>query len=140
MKINPDCIRDILLYLEKNLYLTENNSFSIITLNSLYENLEYKKDDIWYSVYNLHQMRFIEGRISPAAHDKLFFCEIHNITWEGHQFLNTIRPKSIWEATKTKAKQIGGMSLHSLSTISMSIATAIATNPEFIQSIVEKIK
>jgi hypothetical protein len=53
--------------------------------------------------------------------------------------LNTIRPKSIWNATKDKAKQIGGMSLHSLSTLSMAIANAVVTNPTFIQSIVDKL-
>lgn len=139
MKINPDCIRDILLYLEENLYLAEDN-FSEINLTQLCENLSYNKDDIWYSVYNLYHIRFIEGRINDAGNHKMFFCDIQNITWIGHQFLNSIRPKSIWEATKEKAKQIGGMSIGTLSTLSMSIANAIATNPSFIQSIVDKIK
>jgi hypothetical protein len=140
MKINPDCIRDVLLYLEDNLFITEQNNFSEIPINSLYENLDYTQEDIWYSVYNLNQIRFIEGRITPAGKDKMFFCEIQNITWNGHQFLNTIRPKSIWDATKSKAKQIGGMSLSTLSMLSMSIANAVATNPDFVQSIVDKLK
>ena len=55
-------------------------------------------------------------------------------------FLGTIRPKSIWEATKNKAKQIGGMSVHSLSIISSAIMQGLASNPDFIQSIVDKMK
>lgn len=70
----------------------------------------------------------------------MMFCDIENITWNGHQFLNTIRPTTIWEATKSKAKQIGGMSLHGLSMVSMSIMQGLASNPDFIQSIVNMMK
>lgn len=34
MKLNPDCMRDILLYLEENLEI-QNNSFSSISLDTL---------------------------------------------------------------------------------------------------------
>ena len=70
----------------------------------------------------------------------MYICEIQNITWNGHQFLNTIRPDSIWNATKKKAKQIGGMSIHGLSLISSAIMQGLASNPDFIQSIVDKLK
>lgn len=143
MELKADCIRDILLYLEENLTLNiSKGKFSIIDLEQLYNGLseKYSKKDIWYSVYNLHQIRFIEGKISEAAGHKMFFCEIQNITWSGHQFLNNIRPLTIWEATKSKAKQIGGMSISALSTISMSIIQAIATNPNFIQNIIDTLK
>ena len=143
MELKADCIRDVLLHLEENLTLNiSKGKFSIINLEQLYNGLsdKYSEEDIWYSVYNLHQIRFIEGRINDAAGQKMFYCEIQNITWNGHQFLNNIRPLSIWEATKNKAKQIGGMSIGALSMVSMSIVQAIATNPTFIQNIVETLK
>jgi len=143
MELKADCIRDVLLYLEENLTLNiSKGKFSIIDLEQLYSGVseKYSKEDIWYSVYNLHQIRFIEGRINDAAGQKMFYCEIQNITWNGHQFLNNIRPLSIWEATKIKAKQIGGMSIGALSMVSMSIVQAIATNPTFIQQIVDTLK
>ena len=142
MQLNPDCVRDILLYLEEKLTILDGNKFSKVELKDIYEAFEntYSKEDIFYSVYNLHQIRFIEGRIENVTNQKMFFCEIENISWNGHQFLNTVRPKSIWDATKTKAKQIGGMSLQTLSTIAVSIMQAVATNPDFIQNIVNTLK
>ena len=58
MKLNPDCIRDVLLYLEENLKISE-REFLPITLYTLEEELtKYSKEDIFYSVYNLRQIRF----------------------------------------------------------------------------------
>ena len=101
---------------------------------------QYEEDDIFYSVYNLHQIRFIEGRISDVNNMKMFFCEINNITWNGHQFLNTIRPTSIWKSTKDGASKLGLMSIHALSTIAMKVAEAVVTNPTVINNILEHIK
>lgn len=141
MKLNPDCIRDVLLYLEENLIIENDNEFSQINLYQLQSALnQYDKDDIFYTVYNLVQIRYIEGDFQHITNKKLFYCKIENITYNGHQFLNTIRPKSIWDATKLKAKQIGGMSIQSLSMISMAIMQGLASNPDFIQSIVNNIK
>lgn len=68
---------------------------------------------------------------------RCFFCEINNITWDGHQFLNTIRPKTVWEATKDGASKLGVMSMHALSSIAMKISEAIVTNPIVIENIIE---
>ncbi len=139
MKLNPDCIRDTLLYLEENLEIENNHRFTQITLKQLQEQLsQYSSEDIFYSVYNLHKIRFIEGKISDINDMKMFFCEINNITWNGHQFLNTIRPKTVWEATKNGASKIGIMSMHALSTIAMKIAEAVITDPAVISKIIEK--
>ncbi len=147
MKLNPDCVRDTLLYLEKQLTINcKSNTFEQITLSQLTEAMlkkykeKYSEEDIWYTIYNLKQIHFIEGKINDAGNHKMMFCEIENITWNGHQFLETVRPDTIWEATKKKAKEIGGMSVHGLSMISMAIIQGLASNSDFIQSIVNKIK
>lgn len=138
MKLNPDCIRDVLLYLEENLKIEDNHRFSEITLSQLEEALpQYPNEDVFYSVYNLHQIHFIEGKINDINNMKMFFCEINNITWNGHQFLNTIRPTTVWEATKKGASKLGIMSMHALSTIAMKIAEAIVTNSTVIAKIIE---
>lgn len=138
MKLNPDCIRDVLLCLEENLKITEEQNFSQMTLVQLKEKLSnYSDDDIFYSVYNLHQIHFIEGNIKNASNKVMYFCEIKNITWDGHQFLNTIRPITVWEATKKGASKLGIMSMNALATISSKIVEAIITNPAVITKIIE---
>ena len=142
MKLKPDCIRDVLLYLESELEvdLTKHN-FTKINLEQLIDHFSciYNEEDIWYTVYNLKEIRFIDGRINDAGGNKMMFCEIENITWNGHQFLNTIRPTSVWEATKSGASKLGIMSVSALSMISSEITKAIITKQEVIDGILNKL-
>ena len=147
MKLNPDCIRDTLLCLESNLTINSSiNTMSSIRLAKLYElmssqyNDKYTHDDIWYSVYLLQQTGYIEADIANAGTYTMTKCYIQNITWNGHQFLNTIRPHTIWEAVKTKAMEIGGMSIKALGDASSIVIQEIIKNPDFYQDIIDKIK
>ena len=96
----------------------------------------YSAEEVWYTIYNLQQIKYIEGRFVNAGNQKMMVSEIENITWDGHQFLNTIRPLSIWEATKLEASKLGTMSIHALTTIATEITKAIITQPEVINQIV----
>lgn len=149
MKINPDCIRDVLLYLEENLAYNhdrqdgiEHNTITMYTIaEDLHNQKGYETDDVNYSVEKLLEIRYIiSSGESRGRNNSILYCPISDISYNGHMFLNTIRPKTIWEATKSKAKQIGGMSIHSLSMISSTIMQGLASNSDFIQSIVDAIK
>lgn len=148
MKMNPDCIRDTLLCLEDN--LTVNSSMSnmnYIRLSKLIDimitqyNNTYNRDDIWYSVYLLHQAGYIEANIVNSGTYTMLKCEIKNITWEGHQFLNTIRPQPLWETIKAKALEIGGgLSMTAMGTAASTTIEEIVKNPNFYQDIINKLK
>ncbi len=149
MKLNPDCIRDVLLYLEENLSYNHERQDSIehasITMRKISEDLHnqkgYEIDDVNYSIEKLLEIKYIIPETQLRGHNNsILYCPISDISYNGHMFLSTIRPKSIWEATKDKAKQIGGMSIQSLSMISSAIMQGLASNTDFIQSIVDKIK
>lgn len=143
MKLNPDCIRDVLLYLEAELEVDlEKQNFTRISLKQIKEHFEniYFEEDIWYTVYNLREMRYISGNLGDTGRRLMMFCEIDNITPYGHQFLNTIRPKSIWDATKSGASKIGITSLSALSTIAMEITKSVVTRKDVIDEIVSLIK
>lgn len=143
MKLNPDCIRDVLLYLESELEIDlEKSNFTKVDLKQLKEHFSciYTEEDIWYTVYNLKEVYFISGKINDAGKNKMMFCEIENITWNGHQFLNTIRTTSIWEATKKGATKLGTLSVSALSMIAGEITKAIITKPEIINGIIKTVK
>lgn len=126
-----------MIWLEENIKVSD-ESFSSYNLQDLYDALpRYKNDEVYYSIYNLFQIHYIEGRFSLLSSGAVKICEIKNITWNGHQFLNTIRPTSIWEATKTGASKLGIMSIHALSTIAMKVADVVVTNPVVIGKIIE---
>lgn len=146
MTLKPDCVRDILLYLEENLTIDmTKKDFNIIDISTIYKHFEdihsnYSKEDIWYTVYNLWQVKFISGDIKPAnSHSPMYFCRIENITWNGHQFLANIRPKPVWDVVTSNAKKLGGMSLQGLNLIASAIIQQMASSPELIQALIAKL-
>lgn len=149
MKLNPDCVRDVLLYLEENLSYADNIETGTIEHKSiaiskitedLHKNNNYNSTDVKYSIEKLLEARYITTEtISRGHNNSIIYCPISDITWSGHQFLNTVRPKTIWKATKEKAKQFGGMSIGTLSMLSVELTKAVITHPDYIQKIVDQI-
>lgn len=144
MTLNYDCIRDVLLYLEDTLGYTDNQvamTHKRLTIGSIGNVLlSYTKEDIQYTIEKLFEARYI--RIVDIIHDKNGYMTsgyVDDITWEGYNFLNNIREKSIWEATKDGAKKIGAMSISAISMISFEIVKAVVTNQEVINKIVAHI-
>ena len=126
MKLNPECIRDILLYLEDNLKI-EDNSFDSISLDTLQNNLtQYSKEDIFYSVYNLREIHYIEGTFLGADNYKMYVCLIDNITYAGHQFLDSVRPETVWNQTKSIIKRMGIHTLEFIESVAHDIAVESA--------------
>ena len=95
--------------------------------------------DSYYSIYNLYQAKYIEGNIRTANDNPLFFCEINNISWNGHEFLNNVRKQSIWDTTKNCAKKIGSISLSSVGMIAKEIVKIIIHDQTFISFIAKEI-
>ena len=142
MKLNADCIRDVLLYLEEKLSIdSETKSFNSLTLNQIQTEFDskYSKEDILYSIYNLKEIRYIEGTFKNSSTSFMYICNITNITWAGHQFINSVRPKNVWDATKNGAKKLGLMSMSALSMIANEITKTIITIPDVINNLVNSI-
>ena len=93
MKINEECIRDVLSYLINNLTIqiinNKKGDFNSISLLSLMETFDekYSKEDVWYSIYNLSQDRYIEtDDIRSKSRNGFAFVNIYNVTHRGHEF------------------------------------------------------
>lgn len=141
MKLNPDCLRDVLLCLEENLKMTDGYKIQSISINQLCNdnNLSnYSKEDIVYSAQQLISVRFIDGHIMyGGAKSHITTSSLKDITWNGHQFLNDIRSKSVWEATKEGASKLGTMSVSALTMIASEITKKLVTSPEIIQKMID---
>ena len=144
MTLNYDCIRDVLLYLEDTLEYTDNPvamTHKRLTINNVANALSsYSKEDVQYTIEKLYEARYI--RIVDVSTDSQRYMingYIDDITWEGYNFLNNIREKSIWEATKEGAKKVGAMSISAICMISFEIVKAVVTNQEVINKIVAHI-
>lgn len=121
MKLNPDCIRDILISVESMEY---NSAY---TLTKLQKELPHYSED----VLNYHCLQMIDagllnaktinimGKISPQI------WRIFDLTYQGHQFLADIRSDTAWNKTKSIAKKIGSDSLHALKEIAINVVTSM---------------
>ena len=98
MKINHDCIRDLLLYLEENLILTPNLEFCSISLQELINSgqLNYPKEDIAHSAILLDEAGYIDISVLYAD-NYISSLDIHRITYDGYNFLDSIRPQTVWD-------------------------------------------
>ena len=110
MKRDMDLIRDLLLQIEDG-----RRSFDLLTpeiAEVLGESSEGKlpREQAELLEYHLDLLDnagliTIKAKLSGAA------WQIGQITWAGHDFLDTIRDPSIWRETKAGAKKAGGFSL-----------------------------
>lgn len=132
MKMNEECIRDILHYLVENLTIKiENNKggFNDITMLGIIKEFDnkYTKEDIWYSVYNLSQDRFIDTNdIRKQSMVGFAFVEIYNVTHRGHQFYETIQPQPLWDKTKSVISKVGVHTLGFIESVAHDVAVESA--------------
>jgi len=61
------------------------------------------QDEVVYHCRLLSEAGFIEGR--PTAGNGFLFLKI---TWDGHDFLDSIRADNIWRETQEKLEKVGG--------------------------------
>ena len=74
------------------------------------------------------QVHIIEADIHKGAHHNILSCNIYDISFYGHQFIENIRPESVWEKTKGIATSIGNHSLKFIEDTAQKCAvTATAT-------------
>lgn len=105
MKINYDCMRDVLIALEKLITIDSDLKFSKITLPILQKELpEHKVQDIVYSVDMLAQAGYIKANINPA-NNGVYSILISGITIDGHRYLDSVRSPKLWNAIKEKFKE-----------------------------------
>ena len=131
MKINLDCIRDILIYIEEHLTVPLHDNLTAIECNSLdVLNLSkdlpnYKRDDIWYSVKMLTECNYIDTRgISTQTYFSMMY--IDSMTYAGHKFLESIRPQSVWDKTKSIISKVGSHTLEFIEDTAQKIAIEYA--------------
>lgn len=106
MKLNIDCVRDMLLVLEKLGY------HKVIKAPDLYAKLpEYSPEDIAYAAEKLAEGGLITAVIQRDLIGCVALLCVEDITYAGHQLLNDIRPKERWDKAKDAVLKIGGASI-----------------------------
>ena len=127
MKLDPNCIRKVLLFLEREQKMLSSGHIQRIVAREMAENeafQEYSIEDVLYTAEKLMEAGFI-----TASHkwntqtDHLLV--ITGITYQGHQFLETVRDNKVWGQTKKIAAKVGSFSVKTLASVAEGIVTGL---------------
>ena len=120
MKLNLDCMRDVMLFLEDTHYGER------ILTSSLCNSISgYSDDDICYTCLKLCQAGFISGMVVDYNGGFYYVKDICDITYEGHQFLANIHSDTVWNNVKEVASSIGAKSVPAITRIAANVITAL---------------
>lgn len=116
MKLDPDCIRDILIEIEKiSTTTTMFNRNYFVQIENLAS--RYSSEEIAYHVYQLGYDGLLVDFKAIAQGDFQF----SDLSPEGHRFLANIGNNNNWKQTKNIAHKLGGISLAILKNVSQEV-------------------
>lgn len=120
MVLNPDCVRDVLLSIESCGFGER------LTLEKLCEKApQYSEEDLWYTCLKLEEGGYIDLITFTALRMPMpGIKEIKSLTYQGHEFLDSVREDKNWGKVKLVAKKAGTFSLSSLGDIAKEVAKA----------------
>ena len=123
MKLNPDCIRDILFAVEE-LSGPDSLLTSEQLANTKFLKNKYSEDEILYHIKQLDWSRYIKTPKNNRTIDGIYF--INDLSPIGHEFISSIRKDNNWNKVKSISKEVGSETLSSLKSIAEGvIASAI---------------
>ena len=107
MKLENDVVREILLAIEIN----DEDPRGWVELSIPGRTPQ----QVAYHVQLLAEAGFIEAQ--DLSSSNIYDWRAKRLTFQGHEFLNTIRDPEIWRRTKEGASKIGGASIELLFTL-----------------------
>ena len=121
MRLNPDCIRDILLKAEEGYFtFVLPHCRDIVDDYKSFEEFEpYSDEQIEYHLRYLKEAYLIKASFSSG------FIAVMDLTVAGHEFIANIRDNNNWNKTKDIAKKVGSNSIDSLVQIASNVVSAI---------------
>ncbi len=129
MGLNNDCVRDLLMLLERELVMDESCRLRALYLHEILafpEMKPYSEPIVFYSILKMLETGFIEATITRGIGDKVKSCQVEDITFSGHAFLKNIHDDTIWNAAKKKLSILGTASLSALADIAKDLILAQA--------------
>lgn len=120
MKLNPDCIRDILLEVEE-----------VTSLDCRFSCRADVPETGRLAVYPFETLAYhikqcdLNGYFAETITYDIQKFEISYLSPKGHAFLSDIRSDTVWKHTKTVAGRIGAWSLDTLSKIAIGVVTEL---------------
>lgn len=116
MKLDIDCVRDVMLELE-------GFPMGYQQLSAFEKSIKkHGEDNVLYALSKLDEAKYINAEIGIDESGYPHCMAVYNLTFQGHEFLNSIRTPSVWKLLQGAAceggtgslKAIGNIGLHLL--------------------------
>ena len=124
MRFNLDCARALLLALESDLQFDDDLEYPALSFWDVCDTptmSAYSKADIYYTTLKLDEAGFIDVAIEDSG-DRPSEIIYSSITFDGHQYLDSVRSETLWEQIKHKISIFGGsVALPIINSLSASI-------------------
>lgn len=120
MQLNPDCVRDLLLEVERTSSYTTG-----LYLDTDVENDLFKKYSWSEIIYHIKQCNMANLITSALVFETDGYANVDDLTPDGHKFLSNIRSDDIWGKTKVIAKKIGSSSLDALAQVAGNVISTL---------------
>ncbi|EMC06742.1 DUF2513 domain-containing protein [Streptococcus mutans] len=118
MKFQPEVVRDILLDIEELHQYP--NPFTFSTPEKFNRAKKYDIDTIAYHCNLLEEAKFLKW--DPIyGNNELQNGIINGITYNGHQFLDSIRSPKVWRETKARTEKLGIFTINVISQIASNV-------------------
>lgn len=122
MKLNKDCVREVLIYLEEHLGYDDRLDASSIKIEP------YTYEEILYTISLLSEAGYIKTiPIRNLSAATSYF--VVSILMPGHDLLDNIRDDNVWRKTKKIASKFASASLNVLSSVATSVLSSMLLNP-----------
>lgn len=122
MKLNLDTIRTLLLYLEENLTVSE-DGFEEIDYTQISEDTKVSISETINTLVVLDEAGFIQTNY-VYGNDSFDELSVSRITYDGYQFLESIRPEPIFKKVLNLSKTIGMTNLPLIAKTCISLSEA----------------
>ena len=121
MRLNYDCFRDVLLFLESSSY---NETVPYYKIKDALQ--KYDENTISYTCVKLYEANMIDGNfINYDGSNMPIIHSITDITFLGHEFLSEIHEDTVWNKVKSISNKIGVTSLSALTEIATSVVSEL---------------
>lgn len=118
MKLNHDCIRDVLKHVENDLHFTKMKQSLSLNIDG------YSHDEVTYTLMLLVDSGYIIGDIRKYNDGAVNVLYKH-LTMKGHELLDNIRDDNVWKTTKEKLSKISSVSIGIINDVASQVISSI---------------
>lgn len=119
MKLNHDCVRDLLIHIEEHLTYGFYMEIAAVELKN------YSTEELHYAADKLLEANYLIGNKRSSIGAALPDIRITSISWEGHQFLDNIRDDGVWKDTQNVLSKFSSVSLSFVGNIASQVITSL---------------